>query len=320
MPDVGVVVIGRNEGERLRRCLRSAAGWPVVYVDSASSDDSVAIARAAGVEVVEIDASAPLSAARGRNAGLARLIELLPEVRLVQFVDGDSELAASWIERGAAALAARADVAVVCGRRRERTPSASIFHRAAEVEWNAPPGDVPSCGGDALMRVEALRLAGGFDESVVAGEEPELCQRLRRHGFHIVRLDAEMTTHDSGDLGLPAWWARSVRSGYGSLDVASRFGEDGLFVRQVRSTRVWSLGWPASVFAASLISPAAAALAFLALPLQMMRLALAARRRSGDWQTAMSYGVLTMIGKWAQLAGQLRYRRARATRLVERES
>jgi len=46
-PKIGVVVIGRNEGERLKRCLQSVRGRAacVVYVDSGSTDDSLASGR-----------------------------------------------------------------------------------------------------------------------------------------------------------------------------------------------------------------------------------------------------------------------------------
>jgi glycosyltransferase involved in cell wall biosynthesis len=47
MSQVGLVIIGRNEGERLRRCLASvgAGGCDVVYVDSGSTDGSSEVAR-----------------------------------------------------------------------------------------------------------------------------------------------------------------------------------------------------------------------------------------------------------------------------------
>lgn len=68
---VGVAVIGRNEGDRLRRCLNSvrAIADRVVYVDSGSIDDSVDMSRAQGVLVVELDMVTPFTAARARNAG-----------------------------------------------------------------------------------------------------------------------------------------------------------------------------------------------------------------------------------------------------------
>ena len=69
---IAVVVIGRNEGERLRQCLMSidkgVAG--IVYVDSGSTDQSIALAESLGAQVVELDASIPFTAARARNVGI----------------------------------------------------------------------------------------------------------------------------------------------------------------------------------------------------------------------------------------------------------
>lgn len=243
MPEVGVIAIGRNEGERLRRCLASLVGrgWPVVYVDSASTDGSPAVARQMGVAVVDLDMSKPFSAARARNEGMARLLEIAPDVTYVQMVDGDCEVVAGWVERARQELDARPAAAVVCGRRRERFPEASVYNRLADVEWDTPIGEAKSCGGDAMFRLSAFQQAGGYDNSVVAGEEPELCQRLREAGWKVYRVDAEMTVHDSAMLHFGQWWKRAVRSGYGAMDVATRFrrGKDGLFVKQVKSAEGW---------------------------------------------------------------------------------
>jgi glycosyltransferase involved in cell wall biosynthesis len=337
----GVVAIGRNEGERLRLCLASVVGrgMTVVYVDSASTDGSVELARSMGAQVVELDMSLPFSAARARNAGFERLVEVAPGVKFVQFVDGDCEVVSSWIERAAAELSARPEAAVVCGRRRERFPEASVYNRLADLEWDTPVGEAKSCGGDAMMRVDAFRGVGGFDPSVAAGEEPELCQRLRGKGHKVLRVDAEMTLHDSAMLHFGQWWKRAVRSGYGAADVAARFGEQGLFVHHVRSARRWAIGWPLCVVAAFMVplfilslagvstgialvwAAACTALVAAALPGQMLRLAIKARRRVPDWKTAITYGVLIMLGKWANLVGQMRYSRDRSagrnTRLIE---
>jgi len=94
---VGVVVIGRNEGERLKRCLASVLAQhagPVVYVDSGSSDGSVEYAKSVGIEVVDLDMTRPFTMARGRNAGFNYLLEHYPGCEFVQFVDGDCEMAA----------------------------------------------------------------------------------------------------------------------------------------------------------------------------------------------------------------------------------
>jgi serine acetyltransferase/glycosyltransferase involved in cell wall biosynthesis len=335
LSDIGVIAIGRNEGERLGRCLESVMGngLGVVYVDSSSTDGSVALAQSLGAEVVELDMSLPFSAARARNAGFERFISSNPTARYVQFVDGDCEIVAGWIDRARAELDARTEVAVVCGRRRERSPEASVYNRLADLEWDTPVGEAQTCGGDAMMRVDAFSAAGGFDPSVAAGEEPELCQRLRRSGWKVLRIDAEMTLHDSAMLRLSQWWKRSVRSGYGAADVYGRFGDGGLFAGQVRSARTWAIGWPLAVVLAGIIvwfaagvkwgALAAAALA-LALPAQMLRIAWRSRHRTRSLGGAIALGVLTMLGKWAGLLGEIRYHRdrrlGRNTRLIDYKS
>ncbi len=116
----GAVAIGRNEGERLRRCLKSlSAATALVYVDSGSTDGSAQWAHAHGVEVIELDMSLPFTAARARNAGFKRLRFLVPDLAYVQFVDGDCELVEGWPEQSLSFLRTHLDVAAVCGRRRE---------------------------------------------------------------------------------------------------------------------------------------------------------------------------------------------------------
>jgi GT2 family glycosyltransferase len=230
--DLGVVAIGRNEGERLRRCLRSldGRGVPFVYVDSGSNDGSVGLARSMGSEVVELDMSRPFSAARARNAGYERLKAIAPGVRHVMFLDGDCEVADGWLDRARAELEARPEAAVVCGRRRELFPEQSIYNRLADLEWDTPIGEAIACGGDSVIRLEAFEAVGGFDPTAAAGEEPELCQRLRRAGWTVWRVDAEMTRHDLAMTRFRQWWRRHYRSGYNGLDILTRFpGKDRLF-------------------------------------------------------------------------------------------
>ncbi|MBC7172600.1 MAG: glycosyltransferase family 2 protein, partial [Polyangiaceae bacterium] len=195
--DVGCVVIGRNEGPRLDRCLRSLLDHTahVIYVDSGSTDGSVALAERLGADVVELDLSRPFTAARARNAGFDALRERWTEVAFVQFVDGDCEVVRGWLDAARKRLEERPELAVVCGRRRERHPEASIYNRLCDMEWDTPVGDALACGGDAMMRVEAFEKAGGFNPDVIAGEEPELCLRLRMLGYRIERIAHDMTLH-----------------------------------------------------------------------------------------------------------------------------
>ena len=248
MSQLGLVAIGRNEGDRLRRCLDSVVGngLPVVYVDSGSTDGSIELARAKGAEVVELDMSQPFTMARGRNAGFARLEEIAPEVRFVQFVDGDCEVVAGWLERGLAAIEGRPEIAAVSGRRRERFPDRSIYNRIADIEWDAPSGEAKFCGGDVLIRAEAFRQIGGYNPTLIAGEDPELSVRLRQHGWTILRIDAEMTLHDMAMTRFSQWWKRGVRSGFAFAEGAAMHGKppERHWVNHVRSLLIWGIALP----------------------------------------------------------------------------
>ena len=100
MTTVGVVLIGRNEGLRLQASIASVLQeaehsnlhLEVVYVDSGSTDGSVAFARSKGLTVVQLDMSIPFTAARARNEGFAALNAGAQAPDYVQFIDGDCQL------------------------------------------------------------------------------------------------------------------------------------------------------------------------------------------------------------------------------------
>lgn len=242
--EIGIVAIGRNEGARLEPCLKSLLSHStrVIYADSASSDGSADVARRLGVEVVELSADIPLSAAAGRAAGYAALRSRYPNVEFVQFVDGDCLLDPAWLGSGATFLNARINVGVVCGRRREADPEASLYNAMADAEWDTPIGQSRACGGDALYRVAAYEQAGGFRSDLLAGEEPELCTRLTNCGWEIWRIDVPMTEHDARMLHFSQWWRRSQRGGYGYAQVWDVTRT--LYGRQVLSALAWAVGMP----------------------------------------------------------------------------
>lgn len=306
------VVIGRNEGERLLRCLRSVIGrgGTVVYVDSNSEDESVLRARELGVDVVELDPTLPFSAARARNEGVARLRILAPETSLVQFVDGDCEVVESWWAHAVQALAERPERVVVCGRRRERAPGASIYNRLCDLEWDTPIGLADACGGDAMMRVSAFEEVGGFDPEIVAGEEPDLCLRLRRRGGEIERLDAEMTLHDAAIDTFGAWWRRVQRGGHAAAEGWWRHRREGqgFMTRRVRSALVWGAALPllALVLAPTTGGVSLGAGVFL-FGAQVWRTARGLRAMGRRPEDARIEATFLMLGKPAEAAGVVRY-------------
>lgn len=302
---VDAVVIGRNESERLRAGLGSLQGTVrrVIYVDSGSTDDSVALAHTMGAQIVELDMVQPFTAARARNAGLAALAETPPDA--VQFMDGDCEIREGWIELAREFLAERPDVVVVCGRRRERFSDASRFNRLCDEEWDTPVGETRACGGDAMIRYGPLTEAGGFREDLIAGEEPELCIRLRHAGGRIWRLDEEMTWHDAAITRLGQWAQRARRAGHAFAQGAALHGAppERHWVRETRRALFWGAGLPILIVVLAIVHPAWVLL-ILAYPLQIARLAL----RNGPgriWSWTEAY-YLT-LAKFPEARGVLDY-------------
>lgn len=323
---IGAVAIGRNEGERLEVCLQSLLRDTerVVYVDSGSTDGSRDLARSMGVEVVELDLSIPFTAARARNEGFARLKSIMPEVAFVQFVDGDCELRERWVEKASASLENDETLAVVCGRRRERYPGASIYNRLTDMEWDTPIGTTKSCGGDALFRAKALESTGGYDPSVIAGEEPELCFRLRQLGWRIRRLDLEMTLHDASMDAFGQWWKRAVRAGHAAAEGAWMHGgsPERFNVRRAVRPVLWAGVLP---FFAVLLMPLTWGLSLLVLAgiygLQWMRMFMRERMRGRPRSEARLLASFTLLAQPAMLWGEITFflnrLRGKRTRIIE---
>lgn len=305
--DLGIVVIARDEGERLVRCLESVHGQGalVVYADSGSRDGSPERARAMGCEVVELDPVRPMNAARGRNAGFARLLELRPDLEYALFLDGDCRLVPGFLEAAHAALERESRLAAVCGRRRELHPEASPYNRVVDLEWNTPVGESTTCGGDVLVRARALAEIGGYDERMNQGEDPEMAYRLRRRGWRLLRIANDMTLHDVALLRFSAWWRRHRRGGLAYAHGALLHGHEP--ERYQVKTCASILGWGLVLPALALLGAPFTAGASLALlgahGLLWWRVRAWRRRLGDDARTAGLYAAFIALGKTAEALG-----------------
>ncbi len=318
---VGAVAVGRNEGARLRLCLRSLATQvdALVYVDSGSADGSPALARAMGVEVLELDPQKPFSAARGRDEG-ARLLLGRGGLDHLQFVDADCVVEPGWVAAAAAALDADPSLGIVTGWRREEDPGRNLFHGLLEQEWHGAPGEIAACGGDMMVRAEAYLAAGGFDASLVSSEDEEFVWRLRaRTGLKAVRLPRPMTVHDAAMDRMGQWWRRMVRAGLGFEEVAARFPANHRGERR----RAWIYGGavPGLALLGLLLGQPLLLLALLAWPLNWARTARGLRGRGVPWGPAGGQAALLTLAKLPTLQGMLAWRlrrmRGAAPRLIE---
>jgi len=251
MSQIGAVVIGRNEGKRLITCIESLMKFAkyIIYVDSGSTDDSIEAVKKIGIRVVSLDMSIPFTAARARNEGASYLLSKHLELKYLQFIDGDCELQANWMVSAGQFLDENDNYAIACGRRRERFPDKSVYNQLCDIEWNTPVGDALACGGDALIRVKAYKEVNGYRNDLIAGEEPEMCFRLRRYGWKIRRIDVEMTLHDAAITKLSQWWNRAKRSGYAYVHSYYLHGNSAehFKFKEVRSIIIWALLIPMAI-------------------------------------------------------------------------
>lgn len=312
---VGAVAIGKNEGERLRVCLESLTRElsHVVYVDSGSSDGSVELARSFGADVVELDSQIPFTAARARNAGVERIHQIASELSYVQLIDGDCELIEGWIARAFAFLETNRRYAAAAGRLRERFPDASVYNYLCDVEWNTPVGDAKACGGIVMMRIEAFESVGGFESDLIAGEEPELCARLRRDGWKIRRLDGEMALHDAAMQRFSQWWKRAVRAGHAYAEACHLHGAEPekMGVRESRRIVAWGIVLPAVAILAAPVTNGASLLLLLAYPFNVIRIAW--RLRHEEQRRPWTLAFFLMLGKFPEAVGWLRFHWGRLT-------
>lgn len=313
-PLLSIVIIGRNEGDRLERCIRSVQaihtpppGLDVLYVDSDSIDGSLERAKTLGVRVLTVHPERP-TAALGRNAGWRALT-----TPFILFLDGDTILHPDFINH---ALPHFADpkIAAVWGHLRELAPEASVYQRVLNLDWVYRFGFTEFCGGNALMRREALEKVNGYNEALIAGEEPEMCQRMRAFGYSILHIDQPMVLHDLGITRWSQYWRRTTRTGHAFAEVSTLLRDTATPLWRYDALRnlvhasilvtVFGLGAGASLIAGT-FWPFLASLGFLSA--LVVRTVWKARWKSKQWFSLLLYGLHSQFQHIPTAIGQLSY-------------
>ena len=304
---IGAVVIGRNEGQRLVNCLASMQGEAerLVYVDSGSTDQSVAAARAAGAEVVLLDTSEPFTAARARNAGFQALATGPNPPDYVQFVYGDCRLEPGWLTHAALALDDTPNIGIITGWRAEIHPDASVYNAMCDFEWHRPAGDIDACGGDMMVRRPLFEQLEGFNPRVIAAEDDEFCTRMRKSGHRVHRLPIPMTHHDAAMTRFSQWWQRAIRSGHGFAQVGDLHPDH--FRNERR--RAWLFGGvlPFFLIVGAVMSLPLLLLVLLAYFASYVRTVEGLRKAGLPLKTALHHSVLLFLSKFPNLIGMSRY-------------
>ncbi len=328
IPQLSVVIIGRNEGQRLVDCIRSVQamndppeGMEIIYVDSDSTDGSPASAEALGVQVLVVHPERP-AAAIGRNAGWRAA-----KAPLILFLDGDTILHPDFVKEAKLTLD-DPKIAMVCGYLRERYPEASVYQRVLDLDWISSHGISKFCGGIALIRRHVLEEVGGYNPQLIAGEEPEMCQRIRVSGYLILHIDQPMALHDLAITRWSQYWQRAIRTGHAYAEISTLLRDTAIPLWQQESRKnffnasvligIFIVGFIMTLFLKSFIPLGTSLFLFLLLS---VRSAIKARWKSTKPLTLFLYGIHSQFQQILIALGQLSYHyhhwRGQRRRLIE---
>lgn len=329
-PSISVVVIGRNEGQRLARCLESIRRMPgfsdsgseLIYVDSNSRDGSPELAATYGARVIVLDAPRT-TAALGRNAGWRAA-----KGEFILFLDGDTILHPDFARAAVQPMLEDSSIVAVWGHRREIHPEASIYNRILDLDWVYAPGIAEFCGGDVVMRRHALEEVGGYDSDLIAGEEPDLCRRMRARGYRILHIDHPMTGHDLQITRFSQYWKHAARAGHAFAEISARFrNSDDKFWDAERKRNLIRGGFWIGSFA---LAAAVSALRLTVVPILLwlslllvlsLRSAWKSRWKSREVPTLLLYGMHSHLQQIPICVGQITYaldrRRGNRRALIE---
>ncbi|MGB7272356.1 MAG: glycosyltransferase family 2 protein [Geitlerinemataceae cyanobacterium] len=178
------------------------------------------------------------------------------------------------------------------------------------MEWNQPSGETEASGGIAVMRISAFREVQGFNATLIAGEEPELCLRLRRRGWKVWRLANDMALHDAQMTRFSQWWTRSIRAGHAYAEGSWLHGggRERHWVKESRSIWLWGLILPLLALSLAGWTYGLSILLLLCLyGLQVYRVYRYMRGRQFTSVHSLLYAIFCILGKFPQIQGQLRF-------------
>lgn len=194
-----VVIIGRNEEQFIAKSIRSALAvqpqlpsLEVIFVDSASTDRSVEIAKELPIRVLQLRPDWPLCVAAGRYTGF-----LHSRGRYILFLDGDAEVEAEWLVRAVEFMDQHPRYGAVAGVLDEEyvNPEGLQMGGTKNVfgqDLTQSLIDCKALGGIAMYRRTAMEQAGTVNPHLPTGEDDELCMRIRNCGFQLARIEGRM--------------------------------------------------------------------------------------------------------------------------------
>jgi len=184
----------------------------LILVDNGSTDGSVEFVREHAGDAARMFLCPGLTVAAMRNAGArASTGEFL------SFIDVDCEVSPDYYETALRVLHTTDAAATGSRYALPETPhwTESVWDR---MHRNLEDGYVSTLnGGNLFVRASAFWAVDGFRESLVSGEDPDLCTRLREAGFAIYEDHKVRVIHHGNPKTLHGFFRKEIWRGLGMI-------------------------------------------------------------------------------------------------------
>lgn len=196
--DVAIIVLTRNAGGLWNRWIQAIKqqtilASKVLVIDSSSEDQTVAIAKQAGLEVFSVDAE------NFNHGGTRQLAaELCPDAKYLIYLTQDAILTQPDSLEKLLKNFDNPDIALAYGRHIPRKNASTLEKYARNFTYSAISStrslkDVKERGFKAAFssdvyaayRVSALRSVGGFPQKIIVSEDSYVSARLLQAGWKI---------------------------------------------------------------------------------------------------------------------------------------
>ena len=161
-----------------------------------------------------------------------------------------------------------------------------------------------------MIKLKPFLDVGGFNPAIIAGEEPDLCYRLRKVGGRIFHLDTPMVHHDANILKFNQWWKRSIRGGYAYANgfILHRKDKRGYYAKEVRSIIIWGFSMPLFILLLSLFVNFFFFCLYAIYPIQLLRMSLSKWKRNNcSEKDSLLFSFFTILSKVPQFIGFLTF-------------
>lgn len=193
---VSIVIIGRNEERGIGRCLEAAqaaaeqiGGAEIIFVDSASTDNTVSIVQSYGVRVLQMKPEWKLSPSAGRFVG-----SHYAQGEFILFIDADTLVYKDFLPAAIEHFENNPKLSGVNGFIDDLDENGKLvadfeerYEGVTDIQWLRGP-----C---CFYRKKALSEVGSFNPHLAVEEEAELGLRLIKKGWKLQIISIPMACH-----------------------------------------------------------------------------------------------------------------------------